>query len=247
MKYHINFEYGNQSYARWNYQRDEIIDRFIIPFVHGHVVMLQRKEGNRLVNMKSVTSMIIYKTENDIHPRKNHMVPAEFDDPSFSKYECTKEIIGEIMGDKMILPTRSLLQQALTIPEKKVFVIMQFGDEELDSVYELVIAPVIKSYGYESVRIDKLQNARSITDQVLEHIATSKFILSDLTGDRPNCYYETGFAHALGKELILTAKHPGDVHFDLQGYRFIIWKTAKDLRDKLIERFDALSKYQQPL
>ncbi len=247
MKYHINFEYGNQTHARWNYQKDELINKFIIPFVNGHVVLLQRKEGMRLVNMKSVTSMIIYRTDHEIHPNSKLVVPDEFSDPAFSRHECTRETIGEIMGKKMKLPTRSILQKALTIPEKKVFVIMKFGDPDLDSVYELAIKPVISLHGFESVRIDEVQDAGMITDQVLEHIATSKYVLADLTGGRPNCYYETGFAHALGKELILTVKEPGDIHFDLKGYRFIMWKTAKHLHDLLHERFDALAEYQQPV
>jgi hypothetical protein len=247
MKYHINIEYGNQTHARWNYEKEELISKFIIPFINGHVVMLQRQEGMRLVNMKSVTSIIIYKTTHNIHPKQDQWVPEEFNDPKFATNECTKEIVGEIMGNKMALPSRSLLQKALSAPEKKTFVIMKFGDPELDSVYELAIKPVVVSYGLECVRIDEIPDSGSITDQVLEHIATSKYIISDLTGERPNCYYETGFAQALGKEMILTVKHPGELHFDVQAYRFIVWKTAKELRDLLLDRFDALSKYKQPM
>jgi len=75
MKYHINIEYGNQTHARWNYEKEELITKFIIPFVNGHVVMLQRQEGMRLVNMKSVTSMIIYRTDYEIHPKPRQLLP----------------------------------------------------------------------------------------------------------------------------------------------------------------------------
>lgn len=247
MKYHINIEYGNQTYSRWNYEKDELISKFVVPFINGQVVMLRRMEGVRLVNMKSVTSMIIYRTPFDIYPQEHHLTPDEFRNPNFSDYECTKEVIDEILEDKMALPSRSLLQMAVSPPENKVFVIMKFGDEQLDSLYELAIKPVVHTFGLECVRIDEIRDSGVITDQVLEQIATSRFVIADLTGDRPNCYYETGFAHALGKELILTIQSSEKPHFDLQGNRFIAWHSPKHLHDELMMRFESLTKYKQLL
>lgn len=79
-----------------------------------------------------------------------------------------------------------------------------------------------------------------ITNQIIEHIAESELILADLTGARPNCYYETGVAYALGKELILTIKKGERAHFDLSVYRFIEWKTEHELRLKLREGFNSV-------
>ena len=81
---------------------------------------------------------------------------------------------------------------------------MKFGDDALDSAYEGVIKPIVASFHMKCLRIDEVQNSGKITDQILEAIAESKYIIADLTGERPNCYYESGFAHALGKELVLT-------------------------------------------
>lgn len=75
---------------------------------------------------------------------------------------------------------------------------------------------------------------------MLEQIAESKYVVCDLTGARPNCYYETGFAHALGKDVILLANKKEKIHFDLAGHRFIQWSTEEDLRKKLRERLTAL-------
>jgi hypothetical protein len=60
--------------------------------------------------------------------------------------------------------------------------------------------------------------------------------LADLSGERPNCYYECGFAHALGKEIILTVAAKEPVHFDMAGYRFLVWETEAELRRRLKER-----------
>lgn len=68
-----------------------------------------------------------------------------------------------------------------------------------------------------------------LVSEILSHFA----ILCDLSGQRPNCYYETGFAHALGRELILTLRGGEKAHFDLQSHRFIEWSTDKEVVDKL--------------
>jgi nucleoside 2-deoxyribosyltransferase len=118
---------------------------------------------------------------------------------------------------------------------------MKFGDKILDSAYEGVIEPLLANeFNLKSIRVDKLPNSGKITDQIIDMIATSKYILADLTGERPNTYYETGFAHALGKEVILTIHEGETIHFDLAGNRFIIWETESDLRNKLRDRFSNL-------
>jgi nucleoside 2-deoxyribosyltransferase len=125
---------------------------------------------------------------------------------------------------------------------------MKFGDKFLDSAYFGVIKPTIEKYGFKPLRIDEVQDSGRITDQVLEGIATSKYIFADLTGERPNCYYEVGFAHAIGKEMILAIKKGNRIHFDLADYRFIEWETELELREALCKRFSTIkqSGFGQP-
>ncbi len=154
--------------------------------------------------MKSGTLLTVYKTRRKLRRPKPEAVPSEFKDIDFEEHNCTAEVLAE---SKASIPQRassSLLQKAFSPPLPQVFVVMKFGDNELDSAYEGVIRPVIEENDLKAVRIDEIQDSGRITNQVLESIAESQFVLSDLSGERPNCYYETGFAHALGRELILT-------------------------------------------
>jgi hypothetical protein len=123
---------------------------------------------------------------------------------------------------------------------RQVFVVMKFGDKRLDSAYEVVIKPVIEEFQYAAMRIDEIQDSGKINDQILDQIIKSEVVLADLTGERPNSYYEAGYAHALEKEIIFTIQKGSSIHFDLAGYRFIEWETESELRTQLRERFEAI-------
>jgi hypothetical protein len=101
-------------------------------------------------------------------------------------------------------------------------------------------------FGYEVLRLDEVQTSESITAELLEAIATSELILCDLTDERPNCYYEAGIAHALGRELILTVHRRSRKHFDLASHRFIEWDTPDELHTGLRLRLQAIRDRQAP-
>lgn len=61
-----------------------------------------------------------------------------------------------------------------------------------------------------------------------------------LTGERPNCYFEAGYAHALRKQLILTIRKGEKVHFNLAERRFIEWATGKELLDAHYRRLESI-------
>jgi len=117
------------------------------------------------------------------------------------------------------------------------FVIMGIGhNPRLDDVYDLGIRAVVENLGYECVRSDKVEHNLKITDRVIYTINNSIFIIADLTGERPNCYYEVGYAHALRKDVILLAEKNTPIHFDLKDYNFIIYERIEDLKEKLEQR-----------
>lgn len=119
---------------------------------------------------------------------------------------------------------------------QKAFVVMKFGDDDLNSAYEGVIKPVLEGAGYAVIRIDEVPDSGEINDQVRNEILGSSIVIADLSGERPNCYYEAGYAHALGKTVILSARTGTPIHFDLSTHRFIYWKNEQDLRKQLTER-----------
>ena len=58
----------------------------------------------------------------------------------------------------------------------------------------------------------------------------------------PNCYYEAGFAQALGKPMIFCIHEKYKIHFDLATYRFIVWNSEAVLTRKLKVRLESMKR-----
>lgn len=99
------------------------------------------------------------------------------------------------------------------------FVLMPFK-EILRPVYEDHISKVVRRIGLECLRADKIFSNRPIVDDVLDAVRNARIVISDLTENNPNVFYETGYCHALGKEVILVTQND-EVPFDLRHIRQI--------------------------
>lgn len=116
-----------------------------------------------------------------------------------------------------------------------VFIIMPINDKDthLDNVY-YAIKNAVEHLGLKPVRIDETSSEfELIAVKILNHIALAEYVIADLTYERPNCYYELGYAHALNKKIILTASQDTNIHFDVSGYHVCKYKSVKELDEKI--------------
>ena len=240
MWYHAITDFGQRKRFWWNRTRDDLINDLLIPLLGKQVLSVNRRGENSLFNFGSISYMTIFKTKKKLERAAEGKPPEELKDQKFiDSHNATNEFIKEVKLLTSSESSRSLLERSLEQPLKQIFVIMQFGDDLLDSAYEGVIKPLGEKYGFEVLRVDEIQDSGNISQQILENISQSELILADLTGERPNCYYEAGFAQALGKEIIFSIHKEDEVHFDLAGYRFINWKTETGFRRKLKQRLES--------
>jgi nucleoside 2-deoxyribosyltransferase len=126
----------------------------------------------------------------------------------------------------------------VTTPKKFIFVLMPF-DDNFDDVYEFGIKAACDPVKVYCERVDEQIFKERLLDRIYNQISKADLIIADMTGKNPNVYYETGYAHALGKNVILVTKSEKDIPFDLKDYHHIIYNDKiKDLQHKLKERID---------
>ena len=123
-----------------------------------------------------------------------------------------------------------------TSPKPFVFVLMPF-DVTFGDVYQLGIKPAAEDAGAYCERIDEQIFAESILSRIYNQIAKADLIIADMTHRNPNVFYEVGYAHALGKTVILLTQNSADIPFDLKHYPHIIYGgSIVGLKDNLGRR-----------
>lgn len=121
------------------------------------------------------------------------------------------------------------------LSDNDVFVIMSFDKGQRDAFF-VSIEPTLKALGFNPVRVDQIQHNTTVTPEIMRQIERSVFIVADLTGERPNVYYEVGYAHRADKEVILLSKKDTAIHFDVAAINRIEYEDYTELSDSLRKR-----------
>ncbi len=131
--------------------------------------------------------------------------------------------------------------QTVVVPNTAfVLMWMDRDNPELKGVLETIKA-VFKQFGIAARRADDIEHQDVITDLVLQQVRTSEFLVADLTGARPNVYYEVGYAHACGKRPILFRRAGTPLQFDLSVHNVPEYDSLADLRELLTRRLEAIT------
>ena len=118
----------------------------------------------------------------------------------------------------------------------KVFVAMAFGrSHEKSKAYQAVVHACERN-GLSPSRVDEIADSGPINIQVVDGIEESEFLIFDLTRERPNVYYELGYAHGVGnrpEDIILIARKATKIHFDIMSLRVLFYDSPTDLEENL--------------
>lgn len=75
-----------------------------------------------------------------------------------------------------------------------------------------------------------------LIDDIMNLIRTACIVIVDFSGKNPNVMYETGVAHALGKEVIPVSQSIDDVPFDVKHHRVLVYENNEAGRESLRKR-----------
>jgi hypothetical protein len=69
-------------------------------------------------------------------------------------------------------------------------------------------------------------------------IGQARFIVADLTNERPNVYFELGYARGLGKTVITILRSGTNIHFDVRDWTYTEYFDSRPLENDLLQRFE---------
>lgn len=132
---------------------------------------------------------------------------------------------------------RIVTTELSTAPKPFVFVLMPF-DRTFDDIYTFGIKGAANDIGAYAERIDEQIFTEGILDRVFNQISRADVVIADMTARNANVFYEVGYAHALGKIVLLLTQHVDDIPFDLKHRQHTVYggsieSLRSDLRPKL--------------
>lgn len=122
-----------------------------------------------------------------------------------------------------------------TSPKPFVFVLMPF-DDMFSDIYELGIKAACQDAGAYCERVDEQIFLGNIVERVYNQLAKADIIIAEMTGRNPNVFYETGYAHALNKRVILLTQNSDDIPFDVKLYPHVVYDGKITLLKSELEK-----------
>lgn len=131
------------------------------------------------------------------------------------------------------------LKRAISINQfsRDCFVAMWFAPS-MEEIYQVGIYKPLKDLGFNPIRVDRVEHNDRIDQKIFDLIRRSRFVVSDITGQRGGVYYEAGFASGLGLPVIQSCKSDDFAkrHFDVLTINTIVYNTPQELAEQLVDR-----------
>jgi len=195
----------------------------------------------RLSNDDSYDAYLNFESIEDLmekfydHTRSSYIVSGEF----VSSKPPLASI--DILSPERVYYPQSAETEKYELKRNTAFILMAMDPDnpDLEDVYH-TIKEVCALYDINAYRADEIEHQDRITDRILSEIKTCEFLIADLSHERPNVYYEIGYAHANKKRPILYRRKGTKLHFDLLVHNVPEYKNNTDLRELLTKRLEAI-------
>jgi hypothetical protein len=139
-----------------------------------------------------------------------------------------KMIVGRVMDLLEVLERPTAFAVRLLNPERPDYV-------AVEEFFEIVVKPVIEDeYGYRLTVVDGKQAVEEsrIDQDIFSKLRRSGLVIADLTGERPNCFLELGYALGRSARAVVTFQEGTKTPFDVTTYAAHVWKRTADVLER---------------
>lgn len=143
-------------------------------------------------------------------------------------------------GKRVVDVVQDILKLLEDLVPPKAFVVRLLNSKHSDyadvqTFFDTVVQPVIETeLGYKLVVIDgnqSFEHAR-IDQEIFAKLHRSQFVLADITGLRPNCFLELGYALGRSLPTMILAKEGTEHPFDIYSLSAHHWKTTGSAEER---------------
>lgn len=216
MYYHIIATLpGDRRKSIPNKTEEQILADYVIP--HVSTGTIKARWGSKTKSYQ-VVHMRIYKTETAWDKKSRQPLEDFIGHKKRNLYNSFEKRAKRSLGVGnwrcfIVMPIQG--EKFGTQNEQRVF-------KEYDQRFE-ALETLLGDFETVGIRIDKEHPIESIVARIKNEIQRAHFVIADLTDERPSCYFEAGYAEALGrptiyvasKESVITPGVPTKVHFDI--------------------------------
>jgi hypothetical protein len=203
-------------------------------------VLLERVEHDRLplyiqgmgyvdltVSYRKGIQELLQVLQEAVGPRPEELV---------DRVKLAREVAAEVAKILGLEPRSQISPVDLKTDPSLVFVIMPFS-ADMEPIFEGIRAAgaTVKLF---VKRVKDVQGDYRITDQIVQLIRKARFVVADLSHERPNVYFELGFARGMGKRVITIAREGTPIHFDVKDWNYISYIDSRTLERDLKKRFE---------
>jgi hypothetical protein len=146
----------------------------------------------------------------------------------FPSRQATAERVSDLLDVLELLERPRAFAVRLLNPD-----LPEYAD--VQDFFDIVVQPVVEAeLGYRLVVIDgrqAYQHAR-IDEEIFAKLYRSSVVLADVTGARPNCFLELGYALGRGLPTMVMAREGGNLPFDIATLSGLHWSTKGSVEDR---------------
>lgn len=151
--------------------------------------------------------------------------------------QSAPELLDRIRTRQGTLPVQQVITNLVRlleaiIPPRAFYVRMLNKDlpeySEVESFFRTVVDVVVEEFGYKSFEMGVGENEYAWMNQaIFDILHHSQVALVDVTGLRPNCFMELGYALGNKQRVLVTARAGTQLPFDSSCIETFVWELAK--------------------